>query len=155
MPNEQNVTLVLYDKDTEGNHKDFAHVLGDFNNWELTNKEDCQMCSRRCRRMLVDNPEQPQPDKRICISILCRTKGGEVIRLADAYCEKILDRGMTMTSRHPLSDNKRYPKGGKGISFGIQDTTRQLCLECTRFQDATSQTTGHLRNAPARFHCRP
>lgn len=42
--NNTTVTLVLYDKDTEGNHKDFAHVLGDFNNWELTNKEDCQMC---------------------------------------------------------------------------------------------------------------
>lgn len=25
------VTLVLYDKDTDGNHKDFAHVVGDFN----------------------------------------------------------------------------------------------------------------------------
>ena len=37
------VTLVLYDKDTDGNHKDFAHVVGDFNNWKLSNEENCQM----------------------------------------------------------------------------------------------------------------
>lgn len=28
-----------------GNHKDFAHVVGDFNNWTLSNDE-----SRRCIR---------------------------------------------------------------------------------------------------------
>ena len=37
------VTLVLYDKDANGNHKDFAHVVGDFNNWTLGNDEKSQM----------------------------------------------------------------------------------------------------------------
>ena len=37
------VTLVLYDKDVNGNHKDFAHVVGDFNNWTLSNDEKSQM----------------------------------------------------------------------------------------------------------------
>ena len=37
------VTLVLYDKDKNGNRKDFAYVVGDFNNWTLSNDEKSQM----------------------------------------------------------------------------------------------------------------
>ena len=114
--NNTTVTLVLYDKDTEGNHKDFAHVLGDFNNWELTNKEDCQMCrddAAGCWWITLNNLN---PTKEYAFQYYVGTKGGEVIRLADAYCEKILDPGHDddiPASTYP--DNKRYPKGGKGI----------------------------------------
>src|SRR5690606_19894078 len=41
--NNSTVTLVLYDKDKSGARKDFAHVIGDFNNWTLTNDEKSQM----------------------------------------------------------------------------------------------------------------
>ena len=37
------VTLVLYDKDKKGGHKDFAHVVGDFNDWKLSNESNSQM----------------------------------------------------------------------------------------------------------------
>lgn len=114
--NNTTVTLVLYDKDTEGNHKDFAHVLGDFNNWELTNKEDCQMCrddAAGCWWITLNNLN---PTKEYAFQYYVGTKGGEVIRLADAYCEKILDPEHDddiPASAYP--DNKTYPKGGKGI----------------------------------------
>lgn len=114
--NNTTVTLVLYDKDTEGNHKDFAHVLGDFNNWELTNKEDCQMCrddAAGCWWITLNNLN---PTKEYAFQYYVGTKGGENIRLADAYCEKILDPGHDddiPASTYP--DNKTYPKGGKGI----------------------------------------
>lgn len=114
--NNTTVTLVLYDKDTEGNHKDFAHVLGDFNNWELTNKEDCQMCrddAAGCWWITLNNLN---PTKEYAFQYYVGTKGGETIRLADAYCEKILDPEHDddiPASAYP--DNKTYPKGGKGI----------------------------------------
>lgn len=41
--NNSTVTFVLYDKDKNGVHKDFAHVIGDFNNWEPTKDEKSQM----------------------------------------------------------------------------------------------------------------
>ena len=56
------------------------------------------------------------PTKEYAFQYYVGTKGGEVIRLADAYCEKILDPGHDddiPASTYP--DNKRYPKGGKGI----------------------------------------
>lgn len=114
--NNTTVTLVLYDKDTEGNHKDFAHVLGDFNNWELTNEEDCQMCrddAAGCWWITLNNLN---PAKEYAFQYYVGTKGGETIRLADAYCEKILDPEHDddiPASAYP--DNKTYPKGGKGI----------------------------------------
>ena len=37
------VTLVLYDKATDGSHKDYAYVVGDFNEWTLANDETSQM----------------------------------------------------------------------------------------------------------------
>lgn len=114
--NNTTVTLVLYDKDTEGNHKDFAHVLGDFNNWELTNKEDCQMCrddAAGCWWITLNNLN---PTKEYAFQYYVGTKGGEVIRLADAYCEKILDPGHDddiPASTYP--DNKDTQKAEKEL----------------------------------------
>lgn len=56
------------------------------------------------------------PAKEYAFQYYVGTKGGETIRLADAYCEKILDPEHDddiPASAYP--DNKTYPKGGKGI----------------------------------------
>ena len=40
---QQTVTFVLYDKDKNGESKDYAYIIGDFNNWTLANDETSQM----------------------------------------------------------------------------------------------------------------
>lgn len=110
------VTLVLYDKDTAGKHKDFAHVVGDFNQWKLTNEANCQMFRDNASGCWWITLTGLNAAKEYAFQYYVGTKGGETTRLGDAYCEKILDPdndakipGSTYT------DNKTYPTGGKGI----------------------------------------
>ncbi len=121
------VTLVLYDKDKEGNHKDFAHVVGDFNNWTLSNDEQSQMFrdeEKGCWWITLNNLDAT---KEYAFQYYVGTKNGEVTRLADAYARKILDPEHDPdipVSTYP--DNKTYPeKGAIGIVsvFKIQPDT--------------------------------
>ena len=85
------VTFAFYDKDKNGNHKDFAYILGDFNNWTLANDGTSQMYrdnSAGCWWITVENLD---PAKEYRFQYYTGTKDGDVIRLADAYSEKILD----------------------------------------------------------------
>lgn len=110
------VTLVLYDLDKEGNHKDFAHVVGDFNNWKLTNDAKSQMFrddAAGCWWITITGLDAA---KEYAFQYYVGTKGGETIRLADAYCHKILDPdndSYIPASTYP--DNKTYPAGAVGI----------------------------------------
>lgn len=82
------VTLVLYDKDTDGNHKDFAHVVGDFNHWQLSNEDNCQMYrddASGCWWITLRNLDV---NKEYAFQYYVGTRNGETIRLGDAYCEK-------------------------------------------------------------------
>jgi 1,4-alpha-glucan branching enzyme len=125
--NNSTVTLVLYDKDKEGNHKDFAHVVGDFNNWTLSNDEQSQMFrdeEKGCWWITLNNLDAT---KEYAFQYYVGTKNGEVTRLADAYARKILDPEHDPDI--PVStylDNKTYPeKGAIGIVsvFKIQPDT--------------------------------
>lgn len=110
------MTLVLYDKDSNGNHKDFAHVVGDFNDWKLSNEDNCQMFrdeASGCWWITLTNLDAT---KEYAFQYYAGNKNGETIRLGDAYCEKILDPDndpYIPAATYP--DNKTYPEGGKGI----------------------------------------
>ena len=110
------VTLVLYDKDTDGNHKDFAHVAGDFNHWKLSNEENCQMYrddASGCWWITLKNLDA---NKEYAFQYYAGTRNGETTRMGDAYCEKILDPDNdSYISASTYPDNKSYPEGGKGI----------------------------------------
>ncbi|MDD3495058.1 MAG: alpha-amylase family glycosyl hydrolase [Dysgonamonadaceae bacterium] len=119
------ITLVLYDKDKEGNHKDFAHAIGDFNNWTLSNDEQSQMYrdeNTNCWWITLTGLET---DKEYAFQYYVGTKNGERIRLADAYARKVLDPDndpYIPASTYP--ENKTYPeKGAIGIVsvFKIQE----------------------------------
>ncbi|MGB4567460.1 MAG: alpha-amylase family glycosyl hydrolase, partial [Dysgonamonadaceae bacterium] len=125
--NNSTVTLVLYDKDKEGNHKDFAHVVGDFNNWTLSNDEQSQMFrdeEKGCWWITLNNLDAT---KEYAFQYYVGTKNGERIRLADAYARKVLDPDndpYIPASTYP--ENKTYPeKGAIGIVsvFKIQPDT--------------------------------
>lgn len=82
------VTLVLYDKDVNGNHKDFAHVVGDFNNWTLSNDEKSQMYRDDASGCWWITLAGLDAGKEYAFQYYVGTKEGEVIHLADAYTEK-------------------------------------------------------------------
>ena len=111
------VTFAFYDKDKNGNHKDFAYILGDFNNWTLANDGTSQMYrdnSAGCWWITVENLD---PAKEYRFQYYTGTKDGDVIRLADAYSEKILDPDNDKyipESTYPSSEMV-YPEKGIGI----------------------------------------
>ena len=111
------VTLVMYDKDTKGNHKDFAHVVGDFNDWTLSNTDKSQMNRDEAAGTWWITITGLNSSKEYAFQYYVGTKGGETIRLADAYSRKILDPNNDQyipVSTYP--ENKAYPpKGAIGI----------------------------------------
>lgn len=110
------VTLVLYDKDTNGNHKDFAHVVGDFNNWTLSNDEKSQMYRDDASGCWWITLKGLDAGKEYAFQYYVGTKAGEVIRLADAYAEKILDPDNDKyISASTYNESMTYPEGGVGI----------------------------------------
>ena len=116
------VTFVLYDKDTNGNHKDYAHIVGDFNNWTLSNDEKSQMYrdeTAGCWWITVDNLDVT---KEYAFQYYVGTTGGTSIRLADAYTEKILDPDNDKYITSTYTDDMTYPEGAKGVAstFKIQ-----------------------------------
>lgn len=117
------VTLVLYDKDLNGNHKDFAHVVGDFNDWTLSNDEKSQMYRDDASGCWWITLKGLDASKEYAFQYYVGMKAGGVIRLADAYTEKILDPDNDKyIPASTYGENKAYPEGGRGIvsTFKIQ-----------------------------------
>lgn len=110
---DNTVTLVLYDKDTQGKHKDFAHVIGDFNEWKLTNDENSQMFrddNSGCWWITLKGLDS---SKEYAFQYYVGVKDGDATRLADAYCEKILDPDNDKyISATTYPDLKAYPETG-------------------------------------------
>lgn len=91
------ITFVLHDKDTEGGHKDYAYIMGDFNDWTLSNDESSRMYrddANGCWWITITGLD-PDKEYRYQYHIGDRsTVEGEpdkVLRLSDAFCEKIID----------------------------------------------------------------
>lgn len=117
------VTLVLYDKDKSGNRKDFAYVTGDFNNWTLSNDEKSQMYRDDASGCWWITLKGLDASKEYAFQYYVGMKSGEVIRLADAYTEKILDPDNDKyIPASTYNQSMVYPEGGRGIvsTFKIQ-----------------------------------
>lgn len=125
--NSTTVTLVLADKDKNGSHKDFAHVVGDFNNWTLSNTEQSQLFrddAAGCWWITISNLDAT---KEYAFQYYVGTTAGEVIRLTDAYSTKILDpdNDKYIPTSTYNSQNLGYPTGARGLvsTFKIQPDT--------------------------------
>lgn len=111
------VTLVLYDRATDGTYKDYAYVVGDFNQWTLANNESSQMYrdpATGCWWITLGNLD---PKREYAFQYYVGTTGGNAIRLADPYTEKILDPDndkYIAASTYPETE-RNYPEGGNGI----------------------------------------
>lgn len=114
---DNTVTLALYEKDKNGKHFDYAYVMGDFNNWKLTNTGLSQMSydeSRSCWWITINNLD---PDKEYAFQYYLGFEGEEGMRLADPYSEKILDGesdSYIKESTYP-SALMKYPEKAAGI----------------------------------------
>lgn len=91
------ITFVLHDKDTRGDHKDYAYIMGDFNNWTLSNDDKSMMYrddAAGCWWITVTGLD---PDKEYRYQYHVGEKPDvegqpdHVVRLSDAFSEKILD----------------------------------------------------------------
>lgn len=117
------VTLVLYDKDKDGARKDFAYVMGDFNSWKLSNDEKSQMYRDDAAGCWWITLKDLDASKEYAFQYYVGMKSGNVIRLADAYTEKILDPDHDKyIPASTYNENRNYPEGGRGIvsTFKIQ-----------------------------------
>lgn len=113
---DNTVTLALYEKDKDGKHFDYAYVMGDFNNWKLTNTGLSQMSydeSKSCWWITVNNLD---PEKEYAFQYYLGFEGEEGMRLADPYSEKILDGesdSYIKESTYPSAEMK-YPEKAAG-----------------------------------------
>lgn len=117
------VTLVLYDKDKNNAHKDYAHVVGDFNSWKLTNDDKSQMYRDDVAACWWITLTGLNPTREYAFQYYVGTKTDGSTRLADAYARKILDPDNDKSiSNATYPDNKTYPTGAIGIAsvFKIQ-----------------------------------
>lgn len=116
------VTLVLYDKDKNGKRKDFAYVMGDFNNWTLSNDDKSQMYRDDASGCWWITLKGLDASKEYAFQYYVGMKQEEVIRLADAYTEKILDPDNDKYLNSIYTENLIYPEGGRGLvsTFKIQ-----------------------------------
>ena len=144
-----------------------GYILGDFNNWTLANDGTSQMYrdnSAGCWWITVENLD---PAKEYRFQYYTGTKDGDVIRLADAYSEKILDPDNDKyipESTYPSSEMV-YPEKGIGIvstfkinkdeyswqnnDFKINDRDNLLIYEL-HLRDFTS--TSDLNGAMSKLH---
>lgn len=110
------VTLVLYDKDKNGMGKDYAHVVGDFNSWKLSNDDKSQMTyddAAGCWWITIGGLDAA---KEYAFQYYVGTREGGSVRLADAYAEKILDPDNDKYIPASTYDGAlTYPEGGRGI----------------------------------------
>lgn len=114
---DQSVTIVLYDKDTTGSHHEYAYVMGDMNNWLLTNNESSQMKRDNAAGCWWITFEGLNPDKEYRFQYYIGD-GATSFRMADAYSTKILDPNNDKyipESTYPSSEMQYPEHGASGI----------------------------------------
>ena len=91
------ITFVLHDQDTKGGHKDYAYIMGDFNNWTLSNDDSSRMYrddANGCWWLTVTGLD---PDKEYRFQYHLGEYSGidgepdKVTRMSDPFAEKVLD----------------------------------------------------------------
>lgn len=128
------VTLVLYDKDKNGTRKDFAHVIGDFNNWTLSNDEKSQMLRDDAAGCWWITISGLNPAKEYAFQYYTGKKDTP-IRVADPYARKILDpwndRYISSNTYPNIPD---YPQGAIGIVSVFQTQPETYTWQVPAFE---------------------
>ena len=91
------ITFVLHDKDTKSEHKDYAYIIGDFNDWALSNDDKSRMYRDDANGCWWITVAGLDPDKEYRYQFhvgdrsIIEGEPDQVVRLSDAFCEKVLD----------------------------------------------------------------
>lgn len=129
------VTLVLYDLDTKGVHKEYAHVVGDFNNWTLSNDDKSQMKRDQTANCWWITLTGLESSKEYAFQYYVGMQGAEAIRLGDAYAQKILDPDNdSYIPASTYGDNKTYPEGARGIASVFTTAPDNYTWQVTDFK---------------------
>lgn len=129
------VTLVLYDKDNNGTRKDFAHVVGDFNGWKLSNDEKSQMFRDDAAGCWWITISGLNPSKEYAFQYYIGKKDSDPIRVADPYARKILDPWNDQyISSTTYPGNKNYPEGAIGIVSVFQTQPESYNWKVANFE---------------------
>lgn len=129
------VTLVLYDLDKNGQRKDYAHVVGDFNQWTLSNDEHSQMTRDEQAGCWWITLTGLEPGREYAFQYYVGMKGEDPIRLADAYTTKVLDPDNDQyIPASTYNESLTYPKGGRGIVATFNTQPEQYSWAVADFQ---------------------
>ncbi|WP_298113111.1 alpha-amylase family glycosyl hydrolase [uncultured Bacteroides sp.] len=129
------VTLVLYDLDKNGQRKDYAHVVGDFNQWTLSNDEHSQMTRDEQAGCWWITLTGLEPGREYAFQYYVGMKGEDPIRLADAYTTKVLDPDNDKyIPASTYDESLTYPKGGRGIVSTFNTQPEQYSWAVADFQ---------------------
>lgn len=119
------ITFVLHDKTVSGGHRDYAYVIGDFNNWTLSNDDKSLMYRDEAAGCWWITVTGLDPDKEYRYQYHMGDKAEDpedtdvVVRVSDPFCEKILDgnNDQWINYHHSIypADEMVYPEGGVGI----------------------------------------
>lgn len=105
------VTLVLFDKDKNGGRKDFAYVVGDFNDWTLGNDDSSQMFRDDNEGVWWITVTGLDPTKEYAFQYYLGKAGESTFRVADPYSRKILDPSNdSYISSSTYPNLKSYPE---------------------------------------------
>jgi len=110
---DSTITFVLHDEATDKSHKDYAYIIGDFNGWTLTNDDKSRMYrddANGCWWITISGLD-PNKEYRYQYHVgeISGIKGepDKVVRLSDAFCEKVLDPNNDKWINH---NNAIYPE---------------------------------------------
>lgn len=116
------ITFVLHDYTTSGTHRDYAYIIGDFNDWTLSNDENSQMKRDNSKQAWWITVSGLDPEKEYRFQYHLGTKSkieGEndaIIRITDPFSEKILDphNDKWINDKYQIypEDQMVYPEGG-------------------------------------------
>ncbi len=136
------ITFVLHDKDTNGEHRGFAYILGDFNDWKLTNDSNSRMYrddAMGCWWLTVSGLD-PQKEYRYQYHVGDKTEEfDQVIRMADAFCEKVLDpdNDKWINEKSTVyNESLEYPEGGAGLVSVVKTSRDEYQWQVTGFKPA-------------------
>lgn len=130
------VTFVLFDKDKNGARKDFAHVVGDFNDWTLSNDDQSQMYRDDAAGVWWITITGLDPTKEYAFQYYMGKTGESSFRVADPYSRKILDPSndhYIAESTYPASGRK-YPDGAIGIVSVFKTVEESYNWKVTNFE---------------------
>ena len=135
------VTLVLYDLDKNNRRKDYAHVVGDFNQWTLSNDEHSQMTRDEQAGCWWITLTGLEPGREYAFQYYVGMKGEEPIRLADAYTTKVLDPDNDQyIPASTYNESLTYPEGGRGIVATFNTQPEQYSWAVADFQMPSAES---------------